>query len=141
VLAVRGLGLVALNDSLLWPVLAGGGKRWRVFLLDPECHAAWLRAREVGEPPAAFASGIRLAIERLEEVACGPGMDLAVHVYGSRPVWRVIGLDDTMYVSGFASWEGHSSTMYKLLPSAGGALHHGFCRVLDDLAATSKRVV
>jgi hypothetical protein len=56
-------------------------------------------------------------------------------------VWRVIGLDDTLYVSGFASWEGHSSTMYKLLPTTGGALHQGFRRMLDDLAATSTRVV
>jgi transcriptional regulator with XRE-family HTH domain len=140
VLAVRGLGLVALNDSLLWPVLAEGQRHGRVFLLDPDCHAARQRAGEIGEPPASFASGIRLATGRLAELAGRPGMDLAVHVYDTRPVWRIIRLDDTLYVSGFASWEGHSSTMYKLLPSAGGALHQGFCRMLDDLAATSKRV-
>lgn len=56
-------------------------------------------------------------------------------------MWRVIRLDDTLYVSGFASWEGHSSTMYKLLPTAAGALHHGFRRMLDDLAATCTRAV
>jgi hypothetical protein len=56
-------------------------------------------------------------------------------------VWRVIRLDDTLYVSGFASWEGHSATMYKLLPTASGALHHGFRRMLDDLAATCTRAV
>jgi hypothetical protein len=31
--------------------------------------------------------------------------------------------------------------MYKLLPTASGALHHGFCRMLDDLAATCTRAV
>jgi len=31
--------------------------------------------------------------------------------------------------------------MYKLLPTTGGALHQGFCRMLDDLAATCERVV
>ena len=81
VLAVRGLGLVALTDSLLWPVLAEGQRHGRVFLLDPDCHAARLRAGEIGEPPASFASGIRLAIERLAELAGRPGTDLAVYVY------------------------------------------------------------
>ncbi|HEV2371854.1 MAG TPA: helix-turn-helix transcriptional regulator [Streptosporangiaceae bacterium] len=140
VLAVRGLGLLALNDSLLWPALSSGPRRARVFLLDPDCHAAGLRAGEIGETPAAFTSGIRLAIERLQGLAAEPGRDLALYVYDSRPVWRVIALDDTLYVSGFATWEGHSSTMYKLLPTVGGALHGGFRRLLDDLAATSRQI-
>jgi transcriptional regulator with XRE-family HTH domain len=141
VLAVRGLGLVALNDSLLWPALTAGSGRSRVYLLDPECAAARARAGEIGEPPAAFASGIRLSIERLRELAGQACGHMAVYLYDARPVWRVIGLDDTLYVSGFAAWEGHSSTMYKLLPCASGALHRGFCRMLDDLALTSKRIV
>jgi len=94
----------------------------------------------VWETPAAFTSGIRLAVERLRELARQPGVELALYTYDARPVWRVIALDDTLYVSGFASWEGHSSTMYKLLPTAAGALHQGFRRMLDDLAATSSRV-
>jgi hypothetical protein len=113
----------------------------RVFLLDPGCAAARLRAGEIGETPGAFSSGIQLAVERLRQLALRPGVDLALYLYDTRPVWRVIGLDDTLYVSGFATWEGHSSTMYKLLPTAGGALHKGFRRMLDDLAATSARVV
>jgi len=44
VLAVRGLGLRALNDSLLWPALSQSARRVRVFLLDPDCPAAGLRA-------------------------------------------------------------------------------------------------
>jgi hypothetical protein len=112
-----------------------------VFLLDPDCASARVRAGEIGETPGSFISGIHLAIERLRELASQPGIDLAVYIYDARPVWRVIGLDDTLYVSGFASWEGHSSTMYKLLPTAGGALHHGFRRTLDDLSATSQRIV
>lgn len=140
VLAVRGLGLLALNDSLLWPALSEGRCKARVFLLDPDCAAARSRAGEIGEAPAVFSSGIRLAVERLRELAAQPGAGLVLYLYDSRPVWRVIGLDDTLYVSGFASWEGHSSTMYKLLPTTGGALHQGFRRMLDDLAATSTQV-
>jgi transcriptional regulator with XRE-family HTH domain len=141
VLAVRGLGLVALNDSLLRTALSCGPRRGRVFLLDPDSASARLRAGEIGETPGSFISGIHLAIERLRELATRPGIDLAVYAYDARPVWRVIGLDDTLYVSGFASWEGHSSTMYKLLPTSGGALHHGFRRMLDDLSTTSQRLV
>lgn len=140
VLAVRGLGLVALNYSLLWSAIATGRVRCRVFLLDPDGAAARLRAGEIGEAPAAFTGGIRLAIERLGQAAARPGCDLAVYLYDFRPVWRVIALDDTLYVSGFASWEGHSSNMYKLVPAARGALHQGFRRMVDDLAATSRRV-
>lgn len=103
--------------------------------------AARLRAGEIGESPASFTSGIRLAVERLRELAAEPGTDLAVYLYDARPIWRVIGVDETLYVSGFASWEGHSSTMYKLLPTAGSALHHGFRRILDSLAATSKQII
>lgn len=96
---------------------------------------------EIGEAPAAFASGIRLAVERLRQAAAAPRAGLELYLYSFRPVWRVIRLDDTLYVSGFASWEGHSSTMYKLLPTAAGALHHGFRRMLDDLAAACPRAV
>jgi len=140
VLAVRGLGLVALNDSLLWPALADGKRRCRVFLLDPDSAAARLRAGEIGEAPGSFTSGIRLAIERLGQAASRPGGEVGVYLYDSRPVWRVVALDDTLYVSGFASWEGHSSNMYKLVPAAKGALHRGFRRMIDDLSATCRRV-
>ncbi len=141
VLAVRGLGLLALNDSLLWSALASGSRQVRVLLLDPDCAAARLRGGEIGEAAGAFTGGIRLAIERLGQIADEPGADVSVYVYDSKPVWRIIALDDTLYVSGFGSWEGHSSTMYKLVPTNGGALHYGFCRMLNDLAASSKRVV
>lgn len=141
VLAVRGLGLFALNDSLLREAFTQGPRRGRIFLLDPDCAAARMRAGEIGEHPASFASGIHLAIARVAELASQPGTDLAVHVYDTRPIWRVIAVDNTLYVSGFASWEGHSSTMYKLLPTSGGALHHGFHRTLDDFAATSQRII
>ncbi len=42
----------------------------------------------------------------------------------------VIALDDTLCVSSFPPREGHASSMYKLLPATGGALHHVFCCML-----------
>ena len=51
----------------------------------------------------------------------------------------MIALDDTLYVSGFASREGRVSNMYKLVPAAFGALHQGFRWMVDGLAAASRR--
>jgi hypothetical protein len=69
VMAVRGLGLIGLNDSLLRGPLAGrtGEVRVRVLLLDPDAPAVAVRASEVGERPDAFAAGIRLSVSRLAE--------------------------------------------------------------------------
>jgi hypothetical protein len=72
VLAVRGLGLLGLNHSLLLGAVADGARdaplRLRVLLLDPDSAAARQRAVEFGESPESFASGIRFTIARLREV-------------------------------------------------------------------------
>ncbi len=79
-LAVRGLGLVALNGSLRWWVLADGIRRYRVFLLDPDSAAARLRAGGVGEAAASSTGGIRLVVERLMQATQRPDCDLAVYL-------------------------------------------------------------
>src|SRR5215472_2869024 len=63
-LAVRALGLIGLNDSLLRPPLSRRSSpvRMRVLLLDPESPAAAARAAEIGESANALTSGIRLCI-------------------------------------------------------------------------------
>ncbi len=70
----------------------------------------------------------------------GARLSAAVYIYDSRPVRR---LSPWMTPSAFpASHPGKgASSMYKLLPATGGALHHVFCCMLDDLAAACKRVV
>jgi transcriptional regulator with XRE-family HTH domain len=72
VLAVRGLGLLALNDSLMREALSRGpGKprpRLRVALLHPESPAVAVRAAEIGETPESLAAGIRLSEARLRDL-------------------------------------------------------------------------
>jgi transcriptional regulator with XRE-family HTH domain len=73
VLAVRGLGLIGLNDSLLRSSLTRPEGRQalqvRVLLLDPDSPALALRAAEIGESAESLAGGVRLAEARLRELS------------------------------------------------------------------------
>jgi hypothetical protein len=141
VLAVRGLGLVALNDALLRDGLTRPpSPRSRVLLLDPDSPALAARAAEIGESAESLAGGVRLAEARLRELA--PGRDLAVYRYRIMPTWRIIRLDTTMYVSAFdAGWEGHESAVYKVMRTPSGPLYRGFCRMFDALIAEGEQVI
>ncbi|WP_084532760.1 helix-turn-helix transcriptional regulator [Nocardia fusca] len=77
VLAVRGLGIIGLNDSLLRKVIPSG-TRLRVMLLHPDSMAVAHRAAQIGESPESFAAGIRLAIKRISELS---SEDRFVQVY------------------------------------------------------------
>jgi hypothetical protein len=141
VLAVRGLGLVALNDALLRGSLTRPDPpRVRVLLLDPESSALAARAAEIGESAESLAGGIRLAEARLRDVA--GGRDLAVYRYGILPTWRVIRLDATLYVSAFdTGWEGHESAVYKVVETSQGPLYRGFRRMFEALVSGGERSV
>jgi len=146
VLAVRGLGLLGLNDSLLRPSMAGRAAvplRTRVLLLDPDCAAASHRADEIGESSASFASGIKLTLARLEELAAAAdGLSVEVRLYDRLPIWRIIRVDDTLWVSTFhADWEGHESTIYEVPESPRGALWAGYRRTYEDLVEHARRVI
>lgn len=141
ILAVRGLGIIGMNDSLLRSRIRQRSTTVRVLLLDPDGEAAGRRAAEIGEKPGSFTAGIRLSIELLHDLA-DEGADVEAHVYDVLPTWRVIGLDSTLFVSAFGdSHEGHTSPMYKITGSPHGALHRGFRRFMDELRRTARRVV
>jgi transcriptional regulator with XRE-family HTH domain len=137
VLAVRALGIIGLNDSLLRPALLARKSplQVRVLLLNPDCPAAQIRAGEIGESPESFSAGIRLALARLREVsATNEAVDLTVKIYDRLPVWRLIRLDDVMYVSAFdAAWEGHESAVYEVPNTPRGAFWAGHRRGFEDL--------
>lgn len=144
VLAVRGLGLIGLNDSLLRACLpreqGGKGLRVRVLLLDPESDALAQRAAEIGESAESLAGGVRLAEARLRELAdlC----DVKVYRYRMLPTWRVIRTDSTMFVGAFdAGWEGHESATYKVMATPHGPLFRGFCRMFEAVIAGAERTV
>lgn len=143
VLAVRGLGLLALSDSLLRPHLDRDGDpapRLRVLMLDPDSPALARRAAEIGESTESLAGGVRLAEARLRELATVG--DVEVYRYRTLPVWRVIRLDSTLYVSAFdAEWEGHQSATYKILMTPSGPLYRAHRRQFDAMVEDGQRVI
>jgi hypothetical protein len=57
-----------------------------------------------------------------------------VRLHTRLPVWRLIRLDEVLYVSAFdASWEGHESTVYEIPHTPRGAFWAGFRRLFDDV--------
>ncbi|MFD7169428.1 helix-turn-helix domain-containing protein [Streptomyces violascens] len=144
VLAVRGLGLIGLNDSLLRACLpreqGGRGLRVRLLLLDPKSVAIAQRAAEVGESVESLASGVRLAEARLRELT--GTCDVQVYRYRMLPTWRVIRTDTTMFVGAFdAGWEGHESACYKVVETPHGPLYRGFRRMVETIIDGAERTV
>ncbi|WP_405006495.1 XRE family transcriptional regulator [Kitasatospora purpeofusca] len=143
VLAVRGLRLLALRDSLLRPHLDRDGDeppRLRVLLLAPDSPALIRRAAEIGESPESLSGGVRLAEARLRELAEIGHVE--VYRYRTLPVWRVIRLDKTLYVSAFdTDWEGHESATYKVLATSYGPLYRGWRRMFDAMVDDAERVI
>ncbi|MFJ4792474.1 helix-turn-helix domain-containing protein [Kitasatospora purpeofusca] len=143
VLAVRGLGLLALRDSLLRPHLDRDGDeppRLRVLLLAPDSPALTRRAVEIGESAESLSGGVRLAEARLRELAEIGHVE--VYRYRTLPVWRVIRLDKTLYVSAFdTDWEGHESATYKVLATPYGPLYRGWRRMFDAMVDDAERVI
>jgi transcriptional regulator with XRE-family HTH domain len=143
-LAVRGLGLLGLNDSLLRAAVSTRSipLAIRVLIVDADSEAAARRAAEIGESAAAFAVSIRLAEHKLVELAATPGLVLAAYRYSTLPTWRVIALDDTMFVSTFdEEWEGHASPIYRVDVATGGALYRGFRRMFQEMTETAERFI
>jgi transcriptional regulator with XRE-family HTH domain len=144
VLAVRGLGLIGLNDSLLRACLprdqGGKGLRVRVALLDPDSDALGRRAAEIGESAESLASGVLLAEARLRELA--DSCDIGVWRYAMLPTWRLIRTDTTMFVGAFDSgWEGHESATYKVMATPHGPLYRGFRRMFEAVIDGAVRTV
>lgn len=144
VLAVRGLGLIGLNDSLLRALLpreqGGKGLRVRVLLLDPNSPVLAQRAAEIGESTESLANGVRLTEARLRELA--DSCDISVWRYQMLPTWRLIRTDSTLFVGAFdAGWEGHESAMYKVVETPHGPLFRGFRRMFEAITEAAQRTV
>ncbi len=68
-------------------------------------------------------------------------IDLQLAVYSELPTWRMIRLDDTVYLSAFGNWsEGHKSGMYKFTAAENGVLHGGFIRQFEDAWQRARRL-
>jgi transcriptional regulator with XRE-family HTH domain len=145
VLAVRGLGILGLNDGLLRGPLSAQRDEpltLRVLVLDPAGPAAARRARELGETPESFAAASALSEARLRELAEHGGVRVEAYRYRTAPIWRIIRADDTMFVGTFdALREGHSSPVYRLPARVDGTLYRAFTRVVEDTIADAERVI
>ena len=142
ILAVRGLGLIGLNDSMLRAHLGrpDGGLKVRVLLLNPESAALVQRAAEIGESAESLASGVRLAEARLRELS--PICNIEVYRYATLPTWRLIRTGSTLFVGAFdAGWEGHESATYKVMATPHGPLYRGFRRMFEAVVDGAERTV
>jgi transcriptional regulator with XRE-family HTH domain len=145
VLAVRGLGILGLNDGLLRGPLSAERDAplvLRVLVLDPHCPAAVRRAREIGESVESFVGAAALSESRLRDLAAHAGASIMVYHYRSVPIWRIIHTDETMFVGTFDTLrEGHSSPVYQLPARVDGTLYRAFCRVFEETVVASERVI
>ncbi|MGI5217841.1 helix-turn-helix domain-containing protein [Nocardia sp. CA-290969] len=143
VMAVRGLGILGLKDSLLRGAIPTGA-RLRTLLLNPDSDAAAYRAKEIGESAESFTAGIRLSISRLRELSVA-GRQVEVYLYDHVPVWRIISIDGPsgiLFVSAFTDQrEAHSCPTQRIEPNPRGILHHAFRRTLEHTVTTAHRVV
>jgi hypothetical protein len=140
VMAVRGLGILGLNNSLLRES-ASHGARLRVLLVDPDCDACARRAEEIGESAESFSAGVRLSITRLKELGNRVGQT-ELYLYQATPIWRIIRLDHTLFVSAFTThYEGHTSPVHRIEPTKSGVLHAAFLRTMDEAIKTAVRVI
>lgn len=145
VVAVRGLGILGLNDGLLrGPLTAGRPEplRLRVLVLDPHCPAAEVRARQIGESPESFAQASLLSLEKMRDLKAVPGVELTVHQYRQRPVWRIINAGASLFVGTFdALREGHHSPVYRLPQRVDGTLYRAFAAVVDQMLDDAEQII
>lgn len=145
VLAVRALGTVAMTDSLLRGPLTregrGGRARLRLLVLHPDSPSVGHVAAAVGETERFFTASMRFGEELLHELADEGGIDLEVYRYRSRPVWRMIKLDDTVFVGVIgARRDARAQYVHRLAPPPRGAAY-GFDLHFQALLADAERVI
>src|SRR5262249_24213649 len=141
VLAVRGLSLIGLTDSILRPsIVASPTRVWvRVLLMDPRSRSTRRRAEELGESQTSLGNGIQICLDSLTKLAIDAV--LQVYLYDELPVWRLVRINDVLYVSAFARQRGGpKAPVYKITNTPEGALFDGFQRGFEELAARSWRV-
>lgn len=101
----------------------------RLLILDADSEAAAWRAAEIGESPGQLRGRDAPGRAEADRTVQGGGLALEAYRYATLPTWRIIALDDTMFVSTFdEDWEGHASPIYRFDIGAGGALFRGFRR-------------
>lgn len=135
ILNIRGLGLLALTDSVMRSTLARRRTQLsvRILTMSPTSAFVKVRATEVGDEPESLRSGIRLGKRSIDEMRRG-GVDITPRSYDRQAVWRLIVIDDRMFVSGFLpSIEGHDFPALELRHTGPKSLYSLFKRYFEEL--------
>ncbi len=67
---------------------------------------------------------------------------MAVYLHDAAPIWQLVGLDDTLYVTGVPTHpDGPEPVTYKIVRAPGGVLHPGLMRTFQDLQNGATRAV
>lgn len=147
VLAVRAIGTVAMTDSLLrGPLTRTGGRasvaRLRVLVLHPESPAVACMAETVGETERFFSASLRFGEELLHELADEGTLKLEVYRYRTQPVWRMVRLDNTVFVAVIGPRsDTRTSMVYRLAPTPPGSVAYGFSKHFETALQESERII
>jgi hypothetical protein len=128
-----------LEDSLLRPGILdhAGAVTVRVLLADPDSPACRRRAEEIGESAELMAEGTRLCLTHLRDLALDARLD--VRLTTTLPVWRLVRLDDVLYVSVSApTRKGHWSPVRRLVRDVDEPLFTGFEYTYTELFADAR---
>lgn len=143
VLSLRGLGLLGLRDSLLTSAILrrSGDLTIRVLLLNPQSKYVVERCREVSEDVGAIRNGILVACHGLSELKRTHSVSIEVRLYDAPPVWRLIFMDDRLFMSMFVNaMHGHNFPMSEVVYTGPLSLYSGFRKHFETLWASSLHV-
>lgn len=136
ILTIRGLGILGLKESLLKQMLIdrAGQITIRVLYLNPNSIFVEQRAKEIKENHSTFVHGILLCQKFLSELKYIYKLNIGANMYDDLPIWRMIILDDTAFVSSYIpSCEGHNSAMYEIKSGQKYSLYCVFKRYFEYL--------
>jgi hypothetical protein len=134
ILAIRGLGLFALTDSVLRDALLENQLRvkCRILMLLPTSTHVAARASELGEDAETLRQGILLATRAVDELRA-LNISVELRFYDRLPVFRLLLIDRTAFVSAYLPYtEGHDSTTLTLDGFRRQSLYDVFDRVFEE---------
>jgi hypothetical protein len=135
-LTIRGFGIFALKDSLLQMRIlqADSNVKIRILVLDPSSPKCKQRAEEIGESLEDFAQKLTTVLGALKALRERRPLNVQYRLYNQLPVWRLLRIDDSMFVSAFLPGkDGHTGPMYQIHRGAAMTLFPAFARQFDEI--------
>jgi hypothetical protein len=140
ILSIRGLGLFALTDSVMRSTFVRRRAQLTLRILTMSAASTFVKSRatEVGDEPESLRSGIRFGKKAIDEMR-RLGVGVTTRTYDRQAVWRLVIVDDRMFVSGFLpSIEGHDFPVLELRHTGPKSLYCLFKRQYDEMWDSSE---